>query len=58
MHRKMFEWGEWPAVAGVVYMDVPVDIAQGRVAKRGRTAESGIPCDYQYRLHCKHEVLP
>lgn len=58
MHKKMFEWGmaseEWPEVDGFVYLDVAIDIAQSRVAKRGRSEESDIPSEYQEKLHDKH----
>ena len=35
-------------------MDVDIDIAQRRVANRGRCEESSIPSDYQLKLHRKH----
>jgi len=56
LHEDLFNWGleTWPKIDGVVFIDLPVDVAQGRVAKRGRTAESGIPVDYQNALITKH----
>jgi deoxyadenosine/deoxycytidine kinase len=58
MHKQMFEWGmqsnEWPDVDGFVYLDVAIQIAQSRVAKRGRCEESDIPSEYQEKLHDKH----
>jgi len=56
LHEDLFKWGleSWPQLDGVVFIDLPVDVAQGRVAKRGRTAESAIPSDYQSALTEKH----
>lgn len=56
LHKDLFNWGleTWPKLDGVVFIDLPVHVAQGRVAKRGRTAESGIPSDYQDALSAKH----
>lgn len=56
LHEDMFSWAlhTWPKLDGVVFIDLPVSVAQGRVAKRGRTAESAIPFDYQDALTAKH----
>jgi len=56
LHEDLFNWGleTWPKLDGIVFLDLPVEVAQGRVAKRGRTAESGIPSDYQDSLATKH----
>jgi len=56
LHEDLFNWGleTWPRLDGIAFIDLPVDVAQGRVAKRGRTAESGIPSDYQGSLAAKH----
>jgi len=56
LHEDMFNWAlhTWPKLDGVVFIDLPVSVAQGRVAKRGRTAESAIPFDYQDALTQKH----
>jgi len=56
LHEDLFGWGiqTWPQLDGVVFIDLPVSVAQGRVAKRGRTAESSIPSDYQHALDKKH----
>lgn len=56
LYEDLFQWGleAWPKLDGVVYIDLAVPIAQGRVASRGRTAESGIPSDYQMALASKH----
>lgn len=37
-------------------MDVEIQIAQSRVAKRGRCEESCIPSAYQAKLHDKHQA--
>jgi len=56
LHEDLFKWGiqTWPQLDGVVFIDLPVSVAQGRMAKRGRTAESSIPSDYQAALDKKH----
>jgi len=56
LHEDLFKWGTqtWPQLDGVVFIDLPVSVAQGRVAKRGRTAESSIPSEYQSALIEKH----
>jgi deoxyadenosine/deoxycytidine kinase len=56
LHEDLFRWGNqtWPQLDGVVFIDLPVSVAQGRVAKRGRTAESSIPSEYQDALDKKH----
>merc|ERR1712113_682644 len=56
LHEDLFKWGleSWPTLDGVVFIDLPVGVAQSRVAKRGRTAESTIPSDYQEALITKH----
>jgi hypothetical protein len=56
LHEDLFNWGleTWPKLDGVIFIDLPVDVAQQRVAKRGRTAESAIPFDYQNALIEKH----
>jgi len=56
LHEDLFRWGmqTWPQLDGVVFIDLPVSVAQGRVAKRGRTAESSIPSEYQDALDKKH----
>jgi deoxyadenosine/deoxycytidine kinase len=56
LHEDLFNWGleTWPKLDGVVFIDLPVDVAQNRVAKRGRTAESAIPVNYQKELIAKH----
>jgi len=56
LHDDLFQWGleSWPRIDGVVFIDLDVGTAQGRVATRGRTAESSIPSDYQSALAAKH----
>jgi len=56
LHEDLFKWGieTWPQLDGVVFIDLPVSVAQSRMAKRGRTAESSIPSDYQHSLDKKH----
>jgi len=56
LHEDIFRWGTqtWPQLDGVVFIDLPVSVAQGRVAKRGRSAESSIPSAYQQALDEKH----
>jgi len=56
LHEDLFRWGNrtWPQLDGVVFIDLPVPVAQSRVAKRGRTAESSIPSEYQAALDKKH----
>merc|ERR550532_3485383 len=56
LYLDLFNWGleSWPKLDGVVFIDLPVGVAQDRVAKRGRTAESAIPFDYQNALIEKH----
>merc|ERR1719401_574517 len=56
LHEDLFNWGleAWPKLDGVIFIDLPVTVAQGRVAKRGRMAESTIPFDYQEALVSKH----
>jgi deoxyadenosine/deoxycytidine kinase len=56
LHEDLFNWGleSWPSLDGVVFIDLPVAVAQSRVAKRGRTSESTIPSDYQEALMAKH----
>jgi hypothetical protein len=46
----------WPRVDGVVFIELETAVAQGRVARRGRTAESEIPLDYQQALAEKHRA--
>jgi len=56
LHEDIYNWGlgAWPNIDGVVFLDVSVDVAQARVASRGRAAESNIPSDYQGALMAKH----
>jgi len=56
LHEDLFNWGleAWPTLDGVVFLDLPTAIAQERVAKRGRMAESSIPSEYQDALSAKH----
>jgi len=56
LYEDLFQWGSetWPKLDGVIYINVDLEVAQGRVASRGRTAESGIPSDYQMALINKH----
>jgi len=56
LHEDLFRWGNltWPQLDGVVFIDLPVPVAQVRVARRGRTAESSIPSEYQDALYKKH----
>jgi len=56
LYKDLFSWSmqSWPKLDGVIFIDTSVAVAQGRVALRGRTAESAIPSDYQAALDCKH----
>lgn len=58
LHEDLFNWGleTWPKLDGIVFLDLPVLVAQSRVAKRGRSAESGIPSEYQDSLAAKHRL--
>lgn len=57
LYEDLFDWGleAWPKLDGVIFIDVSVPVAQGRVAIRGRTAESAIPSNYQAALVAKHQ---
>eukprot|EP00441_Pelagodinium_beii_P016095 CAMPEP_0197651988 /NCGR_PEP_ID=MMETSP1338-20131121/34177_1 /TAXON_ID=43686 ORGANISM="Pelagodinium beii, Strain RCC1491" /NCGR_SAMPLE_ID=MMETSP1338 /ASSEMBLY_ACC=CAM_ASM_000754 /LENGTH=279 /DNA_ID=CAMNT_0043226767 /DNA_START=30 /DNA_END=869 /DNA_ORIENTATION=+ len=58
LYDDLFTWGRssWPELDGAIFIDVSVPVAQGRVAIRGRTAESAIPCDYQTALVERHRA--
>jgi len=56
LYQDIFNWNvqSWPKIDGVIFISTSVPVAQGRVAVRGRTAESSIPSDYQAALDSKH----
>jgi len=58
IYDDLFTWGSksWPELDAVIFIDVSVPVAQGRVAIRGRTAESAIPSDYQTALVERHQA--
>eukprot|EP00930_Biecheleria_cincta_P055347 TRINITY_DN41673_c0_g1_i1.p1 TRINITY_DN41673_c0_g1~~TRINITY_DN41673_c0_g1_i1.p1 ORF type:complete len:305 (+),score=59.05 TRINITY_DN41673_c0_g1_i1:48-917(+) len=57
LYQDLFNWNvqSWPKIDGVIFINTDVPVAQGRVAVRGRTAESTIPSDYQAALDSKHK---